>query len=1201
MRVQDGSQPLLPADALALLTPSSTGVMPCSSSTMELGLTRQESWASRAATPRGSKLPIAMDGMIAAASAHLQDASENPPEATSRRYHERPTSSTGRERTSPNQESAPSPSLQRLGSASGSRSQSRLGSATPVDGPDQRSVSLDNYSDSFPLVPLPIIPQLGLDDLQRLARGLQDLLDSLHASTSVEDQQLAKYAARQLSLVHRQYEQLRAEARFRALIAGELSAVAAPLPTAKAPAPADSAAARPIFLTPATTSAKPAPSPDRRLSHRSASSFPSSSSTASPSAPPGLAASSSAHYLRSKKEALERAKALVRANNASRPGIPTATAAAGATISPFVITSGDTGSKKRRRPAKRLTPEEAAEQKARQLEKEREARRQAAYQRLLARQELQAKKKEQARARTRHATPGESTDPHTGDTISSTVTSEPAAAAAAGSRAVADGDSGSESDASEVSNLSEGDSEDEKQIMAMKVATPRSTSPEDDGDDDHCNGSDYDRGTEDQEGSELETSNTLKEVALDNTVNVATDDLISESKSPLLAPDVALTSPPRTEIPIFLRPSENSFLEDREGYRSSCATSKLKSSIVDDEEMQREAINFGLQQFVSARAAAKLQELQENSKRGAGSARRVLGHSSISSITSSKPSTDKAPRCPALFALDGEDNVECGQVSASEHMTRDRDDVEMAPDDQASADADEQLPERAALSTLDAIELGAQSQQPSDDDDGKPIGEPSASQQYQISARTNEPASSSSAVTIPVLAIPSNVTTKCKDYRSYFSSFHCILTSAYEQRVAIDPPSNSRESLTAATVIHPPNDNSLRLQLKLYQGWQSIMQDYTTVFGTNIATPSSMLPSASPFTAHYRINSTTRREVCEIVTTALDKLGDWEEHASGLGLKTTWNLLWTWSKPRVERKTLLVWQKVNHFQHAKALTRKDCLKKNIGKYLAMGGRMKQAYESFVPKTFLLPQEYVAFVQAFQARGASLAGSKSNIWIMKPVALSRGRGISLVSDLSDVVYGEQVVIQEYVSNPLLLDGYKFDLRLYVLVTSFNPLEGFFYEDGFVRICTRPYHDGDLSDLFVHLTNSSIQKENQDAISTSDNPINEADGREAGGTKMTLSYLWKRLEAMGADVDKVKRDIDEVVLKSLICGEDHIPFQINSFDLLGYDILLDDAFRPWLIEINASPSMARENALDYQVRCSLAAVDVVVVARRLACSP
>lgn len=259
------------------------------------------------------------------------------------------------------------------------------------------------------------------------------------------------------------------------------------------------------------------------------------------------------------------------------------------------------------------------------------------------------------------------------------------------------------------------------------------------------------------------------------------------------------------------------------------------------------------------------------------------------------------------------------------------------------------------------------------------------------------------------------------------------------------------------------------------------MHDYATVFGNSIATPTSMMPASSPYTAHYRINSTTRSEVCDIVVTALDKLGDWEEHPSGLGLKTTWNLLWTWSKPRVERKTLLAWQKVNHFQYAKALTRKDCLKKNIGKYLAMGGRMKQAYE-MIPATFVLPQEYLAFVQAYQDRKCQLDDPQKNIWIMKPVALSRGRGISLVNDLNDVVYSEPVVIQEYIADPLLLDGYKFDLRLYILVTSFNPLEAFLYEEGFVRMCTRTYDTSDLSNLFVHLTNSSIQKDNQEAIGT-----------------------------------------------------------------------------------------------------------------------
>lgn len=64
--------------------------------------------------------------------------------------------------------------------------------------------------------------------------------------------------------------------------------------------------------------------------------------------------------------------------------------------------------------------------------------------------------------------------------------------------------------------------------------------------------------------------------------------------------------------------------------------------------------------------------------------------------------------------------------------------------------------------------------------------------------------------------------------------------------------------------------------------------------------------------------------------------------------------------------------------------------------------------------------------------------------MKPIGMSRGRGISLIKDLNDVMFSEPVVIQKYLKNPLLLDGYKFDMRIYVLLTSVNPLEVFLYK-------------------------------------------------------------------------------------------------------------------------------------------------------------
>lgn len=62
----------------------------------------------------------------------------------------------------------------------------------------------------------------------------------------------------------------------------------------------------------------------------------------------------------------------------------------------------------------------------------------------------------------------------------------------------------------------------------------------------------------------------------------------------------------------------------------------------------------------------------------------------------------------------------------------------------------------------------------------------------------------------------------------------------------------------------------------------------------------------------------------------------------------------------------------------------------------------------------------------------------SVRIMKPVGLSRGRGIILIKDLSDLTYSQESVVQRYLERPLCLDGYKFDLRLYIVVTSFQPV-------------------------------------------------------------------------------------------------------------------------------------------------------------------
>ena len=90
-------------------------------------------------------------------------------------------------------------------------------------------------------------------------------------------------------------------------------------------------------------------------------------------------------------------------------------------------------------------------------------------------------------------------------------------------------------------------------------------------------------------------------------------------------------------------------------------------------------------------------------------------------------------------------------------------------------------------------------------------------------------------------------------------------------------------------------------------------------------------------------------------------------------------------------------------------------------------------------------------------------------------------------------------------------------------------------GFARMSTEKFsiRPEDIKNKMVHLTNSSIQK-NQKEQMASDNPA-RASG-EKGGTKISLTYLWKRLEQKGMDTAALWKKISELCLKTLMVSED-----------------------------------------------------------------
>lgn len=246
----------------------------------------------------------------------------------------------------------------------------------------------------------------------------------------------------------------------------------------------------------------------------------------------------------------------------------------------------------------------------------------------------------------------------------------------------------------------------------------------------------------------------------------------------------------------------------------------------------------------------------------------------------------------------------------------------------------------------------------------------------------------------------------------------------------------------------------------------------------------------------------------------------------------------------------------------------------------MGPKANQIF-NIMPLTFILPKEYVGFLETFSEL-EDIEG-KMNYWIMKPAAKSRGRGIEVVNDISSVIYGEPMIMQRYIKNPLLINGYKFDMRIYVLVTSVNPIEIFIYKQGFGRFSTVPFNldPNDKANKYIHLTNVSINKYNKNRDKEENADVIE------GGTKVSLETLKKKLESkfrINWD-QQVWEQIKDVCLKAMIAAQNDIQYNPCCFEVYGFDVILDSDFKAWLLEINSSPSLARDTILDDMIKQKL----------------
>ena len=292
-----------------------------------------------------------------------------------------------------------------------------------------------------------------------------------------------------------------------------------------------------------------------------------------------------------------------------------------------------------------------------------------------------------------------------------------------------------------------------------------------------------------------------------------------------------------------------------------------------------------------------------------------------------------------------------------------------------------------------------------------------------------------------------------------------------------------------------------------------------------------------------------------------------------------WNVLWANSSPKAYLyEGLNEHQRINHFPKSNEITRKDLLSVNLLKFRDSFGA--QIYD-FFPETFILPDEFPDFCSEFHSDPGS-------IWIVKPSASSQGRGIFLVDSLSDVPLDDDCVICRYIANPLLLNSLKFDLRIYVLVTSFDPLRIYVYQEGLTRFASEPYNPK-ISSRYSFLTNYSVNKRNVNFIP------NEGLEKDDLGHKWSLSALAKHLETVGIDTTLLFARIYDVIIKTIIALDTPVVESMrklglnrsNCFDLFGFDVLIDSNLKPWLMEVNLSPSLGIDSPLDLAVKGNLIA--------------
>ena len=266
------------------------------------------------------------------------------------------------------------------------------------------------------------------------------------------------------------------------------------------------------------------------------------------------------------------------------------------------------------------------------------------------------------------------------------------------------------------------------------------------------------------------------------------------------------------------------------------------------------------------------------------------------------------------------------------------------------------------------------------------------------------------------------------------------------------------------------------------------------------------------------------------------------------------------------------YQKINRFYNYNEYVSKSLLYIN---YKPFHDKFPDDY-NYMLETYSYPKEKQEIIEKFSKYNLK---NDNDVWMIKPTMGSLGLEISILTNYSDIKL-KNYLITKYLYNPHLIKGYKYDLRFHGLVSTIKPLKLYLYNEGLVRLASEKYNFSvsDPHNKYSFLTNLFINKKNKKKFIYPKNMKNMEDSN-----LWNLDTFQKYCSRNNINYEKLYSEVGDIFIKMMITVREKIIDNIektnlqysNFYHLIGFDIILDENLKPYLLETNRRCGFRNDN--------------------------